>query len=349
MRYCVIVLVGCASYAGGIVQGLTTFGDAIVFHMIWHAAVLLVPGVTGASPLGTRHLELVTLLMSLRASFVSPVLVWQVRKSIASTLMVWVLPGQVITILVGSVVLKRYAESPTLRVILGIFFIIFGFGVLGVKLWSNFQRSRRSLHAVVDKRDVEASRFSEQQQPSADSVTIPEDMAVVSPSWKDSPATTASQLEFEDPWAAVTPTCKGCFLVAALFSGFLSGSSGIGGPPFFLAIIAFDLPPTVVRGTLPLCFTIVYAIRNVWTFADGDFRLECWPEYVAMVNGGIAGVIFGNVWGSKLSRSTFVSFTFVLLLEASLTMLDSPLLVNLVIGVACLVFLLGFAVPRGIM
>jgi hypothetical protein len=120
----VIIYVGLISYIGAIVQGITTFGDAIVMHMLWHIAILVAPDVMRATPYVDSYLVGIVLILSVRSVFVQAVFVLRSLDFMNKPLLVWLLPAQGFTILIGAVILDKFSTSWWLGVSLGIIFLV---------------------------------------------------------------------------------------------------------------------------------------------------------------------------------------------------------------------------------
>jgi uncharacterized membrane protein YfcA len=131
----VVLFIGFISYIAAILQGVVTFGDAIVIHLAWRVAVLVAPTVMMSTPYGTNHLVAVSLTLSVRALFVQPVFCWRSREYLNWPLLKVMLPIQLVMIVLGAIVLERFHNTswlgPLLGVSLGVFAI--GFGVVSAR------------------------------------------------------------------------------------------------------------------------------------------------------------------------------------------------------------------------
>jgi hypothetical protein len=118
----VIFFVGLLSYFAAVVQGVTTFGDNIVFHIVWRLAVIAVPAVMHSTPLGANDLELVVMMLSVRAGFTQPYFAFLSRKHRKTELLPITIPAVLTTLLLGTAILRDHAGSPWIRWMLGVFF-----------------------------------------------------------------------------------------------------------------------------------------------------------------------------------------------------------------------------------
>jgi hypothetical protein len=115
----VIFFVGLLSYFAAIVQGVTTFGDNVVFHIGWRLAVIAAPAVLHSTPLGANDLELVVMMLSVRAGFTQPYFLYLSRKHADRALLPFTIAPALVTLFVFTEVLRAHSSSPWLRVALG--------------------------------------------------------------------------------------------------------------------------------------------------------------------------------------------------------------------------------------
>lgn len=121
-----IILIGIMSYASSVIQGVLTFGDAIVFHLWWRLIVVFNPGFFHDTPFGDNDLENSTLLLSCRAMIAYPVLCYVSRKDFNWKLFRFVCPATCLTILIGAAVLSAEGNSEWLKLTVGAIFVLIG-------------------------------------------------------------------------------------------------------------------------------------------------------------------------------------------------------------------------------
>ena len=303
----VIIFVGFASYLGAIVQGITTFGDAIVIH-------LLVAHRRSAGP--ARH-ELNTirreppcwprrLTLSVRSMAVSAAFSWQSRQFVSWPLIKVLAPIQIFMVLLGAYVLDRYHASPLLGPILGSLYciaaMVFAWGA--IRSIIDEHKSQQAVAAVIpspqrgggnanDEMEVRAAS-SRERSPNGDSV-----VAVVPP-------------EFH-----VTRKLQACLGSASFLGGFMNGIVGVGGPPVMIVALWMKVPPTTLRGFIPQTGFLSFVVRDAMTLAAGRYELGAWEMYAAAVMGAVAGLYVGIELGGRLAKDVYVILVCWLLLFAA--------------------------------
>jgi uncharacterized membrane protein YfcA len=146
----VIIYIGLVSYIAAIVQGVTTFGDAIVVHILWRVGVIVAPDIMASTPFGDNHLLAVTVLLTVRSVGVQIIFCARSMDFLCWKLLRILLPVQAACVVVGGLVLSHFEHSESLGPVLGAIFGIaaVAFGALSVRQVVNNRRK-----GVVARKD----------------------------------------------------------------------------------------------------------------------------------------------------------------------------------------------------
>ena len=118
-------------------------------------------------------------------------------------------------------------------------------------------------------------------------------------------------------------------LIAGIFSGILSGSAAMGGPPLIFLMMSFGLTRDVFRATLLSCFLFNGIYANILYFLNGLFNHEnlkiAFIGLIPAVAGTVAGIKIKNV----LTEEKFHRITlFIVILIGLIGMLRSVILLK---------------------
>ena len=146
----VIIYTGLISYVAAVVQGVTTFGDAIVVHLLWRVGVILMPEIMASTPFGENHLLAATVLLTVRSFVVQIVFSYRSREFFCWKILRVLLPVQAFFVVLGGQILSRFEEATWLGPAMG-----FAFGVAAILfgLVSVRQVVRNRKAGVVERRD----------------------------------------------------------------------------------------------------------------------------------------------------------------------------------------------------
>lgn len=128
-------------------------------------------------------------------------------------------------------------------------------------------------------------------------------------------------------------------ILAAIPSGFFGGAITVGAPPIAVVALLMNFPKKLVRWLIPVSLEIIWIVRNIYNVAvalnkdnsniTGDtgaesslsfFQVYFAPDNLAMVSGGLVGVVIGNQIGKIIPEEIFVRLVAFLLFLAGLTL-----------------------------
>lgn len=272
------------NYVASIVQGLTAFGDAIVLHILWHAAASVTDDYLHRTALGDNDVKIITVLMYSRTIVLNLVMVLLSIRSGATFVPKQLLALACIPSVVMSYVgesLLEYLPKETLTQYFGIACLSFAvaYAVVKVVKW-NQQR----------------------QLPPTESLTT---VAVTDDSGPDYMSVKVQ---------LATGLASAC-------AGLAGGLTGVGGPPWMILILAFELPAAHVRLLFPLSSLPSVYSRYVLAVRGGLITRDILPFHGAGVIFGFLGVLTGNYFGKRVGPKTFNAVVLTLLSLAALMML----------------------------
>jgi uncharacterized membrane protein YfcA len=122
------------------------------------------------------------------------------------------------------------------------------------------------------------------------------------------------------------------FMFAATCAGFFTGISNVGAPPLLAALIHYNAPKAIARGVLPISFMVGIVFRVGFTTAIGGYNWAAWRAIVAMVLGGVTGVVVGDHIGALIDDRLFLLVLSWLLLFAAVALLGAPLWLDAVLA-----------------
>jgi uncharacterized membrane protein YfcA len=270
-------LIGVLSFLAAVVQGAVTFGDALVFQVLWRVLAFFIPGVLHAAPLGGNDLLQATLLLSVRSPFTQAWFSYASRAQLAPRPVALAFPFMLVSMAVGTFVLRDYYAAPWLPTALGAALIGCAVAIGLLMVYRERQNARRRAHDAL---------------------------LAAGPSTIDRAALFV--------WG---PTQKAALCVAAVGAGITGGVANIGGPPFMVMSLVLDLPNDVVRGVAPPLQALVFAARFVYFLAIGAYDSRAWLAYASIVVCGMGGQFLGlRLRGSvRHAHSNFIILWFILL------------------------------------
>lgn len=114
----------------------------------------------------------------------------------------------------------------------------------------------------------------------------------------------------------------GVSLTAAL-AGLLRGALGLAGPPFMVLLLFFSIDQAVWRCLANVMrFTMILAQGLMLGF-DHQMDIADWPIYLALMSGGLLGLLVGNQLAEKIDGAAFHRWLLLFLIAGGLLMLSS--------------------------
>ena len=292
--YISIVAIGVLSQASSTMSGLIGFGDAILFYFLWRIvkaiapSLLIVPGVDEA-----YEFHFVVVLLSVRSVIMFAMQVYLVWDSIQWGLLRTVAPVTAVFAWVGCFALDAYGAAWWLHPMLGCVFTVFAGAYFAIQLWKAAPRKKQiswvpHAHTAADVARLAAIKLAD-----------PDYMRLV----------------------------HICLTVAAAFAGFFGGMISVGGPPVVTVALALDFPKEIVRGTFPVIFETLMAVRTCYQLLHGGYDVFAWRHVLATVAGGIVGMYVGEGLSHGIPQREYMRMVATMLLMAGLTLGNAPLLV----------------------
>jgi len=322
----VLLFIGVQAYLGSLLQGITTFGDAIFFHLAWGVAVRFFPDTMHNTVLGSNDLKLVSLLMSTRAAVASPTFAYLTRKHWQPKLIATAMPINLMFTLFGTWLLHGHSEAPWIKPVLGTTFsacgFFFGFRVarfvwrarraaaagnggaadgpqspqvVGSAAWSPVSPARPAFPPAVPTDGDEVALSA------APVVAVAAAEEEVAPSAAPTPAPAPAPA----PALEIRPYHYATLAVATLFAGISGGLTNVGGPPYMVWAIVHTIPKDVARGIFPVVSACSFQLRFWFALYLGEYDPRWWMAHVINLTGGLAGLLLGNHLSVAMSQQSF--------------------------------------------
>jgi uncharacterized membrane protein YfcA len=320
------------SAVASLVHGISGFGDAIILHMGWNIAVALKPELQDTI-LGTKNVELIAILVSLRVVFVGGALTYMTRAGFSKAIFLRFMPAECIGVLLGAWI-GSWTDDAVLKPLLGVVFLLCGVFYLAVK--------GKQYYARQGQQEEEQQQTKERSEVAAVSVESPTEAQPEMPPGAvvaEMPVVVVKEAipQHLDAEGNIHPR----ILQGAIFFGGVAGlglgMTGVGGPAMMLFVLWYELPPAVARGTIPAATLVAGGFRLVYTQVTGGYHYEAWLLYAAVLVGGLMGLFVGNEIGRRMTEIVFTFFLQSLLLLACISMLGVSPFIVLIMGVVCVV------------
>ena len=302
-----VIFMYCLSALASVVQGISGFGDAIVLHLGWNIATTNFPTLHGTI-IGANDVRLISQLMSFRNITLQGCLAYMAKEGFSKKLFKIICPIHCITVIVGSELLQ-YVKDEILKPILGSVFLVIGAVFVLVKLRLALMECHRQRKCAGDDKSDDAL----------------EPQRVVP---------TSTYLDAEGELQTVV---KCAAAIAGAVAGLGQGLSGVGGPPLMIFVLWFQLPPMMVRATIPLSFLSAGLIQFTYGIVRSQYNWAMWLVYIHVVVGGLMGLLLGNHIGRRISGPMFTVFLLSLLFLACLSLLEVHIYVLMIATGVCLV------------
>mmetsp|Transcript_477 Transcript_477/g.1424 ORF Transcript_477/g.1424 Transcript_477/m.1424 type:complete len:335 (-) Transcript_477:73-1077(-) len=113
-------------------------------------------------------------------------------------------------------------------------------------------------------------------------------------------------------------------VVAAMGSaGLLRGSLGVAGPPVMVLLLFIQADRGVWRCLANTTRVTMIFVQGLILGFNNELSLDCWPLYVALMTGGLAGLGIGNMLARHVDQATFQRWLLLFLIAGALLMLCS--------------------------
>lgn len=357
------------SFLASSVRGLTGFGDGIAFQALWSvaAALSIMPSLDRADTL--RHVVLFSTIMQ---SISMPIQVWQSRKAlrgIAGYSAIMAVVGMLAVIAGAHVLLS--GEPKSLRISVGVLLYIFSVVSLADKARSalNTKYGIAAATASEPKQKEDPAEeaedrgllpsTSEKQETStilapaavvtAESVWVPAGVILAAQKFDEAHPKVSTAIEsiendlppslFPPLSPVVTPKYMLILLVVgSVFSGFLGGLFGAGGPPLMLVYAQLKLDKDDLRGfcVAPSMFMIARLIMYIASpgsvfdlgnmnsdGADGASSSGDLLLYAAIMLGSICGISLGSAGRKFVDAEILLVLILLIVFVAAALMLHA--------------------------
>jgi hypothetical protein len=184
MPFLSVLTIGVLSFLTTFVTGLITFGDAILFFLLWRTVRYVAPSLIDVSAVtggdAVREFHFVVILLSTRSLFVMSAQVYFVWHESQWAILRASTPGTVIATLIGCIVLDAYGEATWLHPVIGVVFTSAG----GVALALRERQRAIARSAAPDPQTAAAAATADvagAAGASIDSIPPPRDAGVAVP------------------------------------------------------------------------------------------------------------------------------------------------------------------------
>jgi uncharacterized membrane protein YfcA len=115
---------------------------------------------------------------------------------------------------------------------------------------------------------------------------------------------------------------KSALAVTGLCAGFMRGLFGIAGPPMMVFVTTFPVDQLEWRSSNGVMRVILNLVQGVYVgVVQQNLNLrEQWPVYIALLLGGLGGLVTGNTFAHRIDRVTFRRSLLVFLFYGSCLM-----------------------------
>lgn len=134
--------------------------------------------------------------------------------------------------------------------------------------------------------------------------------------------------------------------IAGFMSGLLRGMFGAGGPPLMIYVSLVSMDKAQVRALSNMLGLWMAPLSFALLLRGGGFSAERWPSYVITVGGSIAGLVVGARMFSWFDTATVMRGILVLLILASVVMLNPPFAFTLVVFALAALVVAGYVAWR---
>jgi uncharacterized membrane protein YfcA len=133
---------------------------------------------------------------------------------------------------------------------------------------------------------------------------------------------------------------------AGFASGLLRGMFGAGGPPLMIYVSLVQMEKAQVRALSNTLGVLMTPLSFALLLNSGGFVLDRWPSYLITVLGSIAGLAIGARMFSWFDTATIMRGILVLLILASVVMLNPPIQFTLAVFIIAALVVVGYIIWR---
>ena len=182
----------------------------------------------------------------------------------------------------------------------------------------NDQQEEKSFVIGIDQQQQNENQEEEQQQPNQKEPFSPS-----TPNTTGMTSLTQDEIETQrklnDP--VYMKRAKRWFVLGALLSGVFGGLCAVGALGLVTVVCALQLPKTLSRGVLPLCWVALGATRMLYSAVTGNLVLmSSVPETIAMIVFGMIGTMIGNRIGSFFNNQQYLMCVVVMMIVGGLNL-----------------------------
>ncbi|KNH04447.1 permease [Perkinsela sp. CCAP 1560/4] len=133
--------------------------------------------------------------------------------------------------------------------------------------------------------------------------------------------------------------------ITGIFSGFLQGAFGIGGPPRMLFMMWSRLCKSRARASFLISMYMLSFIKLVLLFSAGKIAFVTWQPYcllASVILGAVPGICLGNMLHARINPAQMNGFMLTMLIAGATMMFDPPTIV--LEAVILVLFLIVFGI-----
>lgn len=317
--------------------GMTAFGNAIVYHVIW--AIFGAFGWVDARSRGS--MKLAVLLIQIMQWFTLPMGIYFARKELRRAWrfsLAMAVTGAPMSV-VGTNLLYFSGLGP-LKVFTGLFFLWFSVWKLSAAAVALARKRLEVLSKPPLAAVAEAGAATDAGTASPGAAATPtavagsgeaNDLVQVPPS----PAWLRSRVPALADWFERVKPISPSHSVAATFTwlsvtgfgaGMLNGLLGAGGPPQMIIFSVLNLGKDIIRA-VGVCYGLFELPVRVFMFTSGDGNIfdvnKQWALYSLTIVAAWVGFLLGNLLRNRVSTDVIIRMLFVLVFASSAMLLGA--------------------------
>ena len=334
MSFSTIFAISLINVLGILIYAISSFGNAILFHIGWQVCFSFAPNVCN----GLVTDAVVYITMSVFFSF--PIQCYLLRDHINWLLCIHLVCSQQIGMAIGVYLLFAFS-SPWIARGLGIGFMFVAVEkiVSEAKLFAK-QKHNQTEHCITSKNPLQAA-VNGSDPIKIDSNTNDNDIAEAD---TISSSIVASS-EVHGVHYSLDSQKKYCIVWFCGFtSGICSGLFSTGGPPLMLFVTYYNIEQKETKSTLGVCFVIGNYFRAMVIMAFQSsvnvYTNSMYIIFAILSLSSIALLFIGNKIASQVNQDTFRRIVLLLLVAGAALLLASgcTLTIKLVLLCTCIVF-----------
>lgn len=313
-----------------ICSGLTSFGDAILFQVLWSCAAA-----SGLIPDNRASLIVATSVTSLQGLSNLPIMLVQARKQLWTATPYGLVAGAFgsMAVPVGASLLYYSGDLATLKICIGVFFLFFSVVKLtsaarsaGLRRVSagNFSQLAEGKSNETDDGLEHGEATTNAPFPPPPAAPPNASGALEPPAWVPARLRPYLTLGRISPSASV-PATFGGLACAGVGAGLLGSMWGTGGPPQMVAYSMLGVDKDYIRA-VSAAYSVLELATRIWVYATeaaSPFRAGDWPIYVAILLCSWTGFGIGSALRAHADTDAIIRMLLALVFASSSILLGA--------------------------